>query len=135
MEEEEYKFERETLYKQAAEEDSKYVKYLVTLSAGALALSLTFITKVADKPVGVDYLIIAWGLLIFSLCSIILSSLFSVTGCLRNVRKLDKSYEEEIEYKTSWFKNFVLPLNWISFITLVFGLLTLVVFVCKNLGG
>jgi len=87
---EEYKIyseERKILV--AAEQNTaqQFDKYILTLAAGALALSITFIKQIAPNPNpnSLCLLLIAWFLFSLSILSTLISHLTSQSACRRQV--------------------------------------------------
>lgn len=62
---------------------------LLTLSAGALGISLTFIKDIAQHPIWELYLFLAWLAFAIALCATLISFRFSQYGFDRQVDILD----------------------------------------------
>lgn len=65
---------------------------ILTLSGGALALSITFVNQIAPQPKSVWALSVAWGLFTLSLLLTLLSFLFSQYALDEALKDYDASY-------------------------------------------
>ncbi len=92
-----YLKERETLIDSEREGAKSFDKFILTLSAGAIGLSLTFITKIASNilPWSIWLLIIAWGTLVLSMLSTMVSLLTSQASCRKQRDILDELYKKQ----------------------------------------
>ena len=99
-------------------------KAILTLSAGALALSVTFVEKIAAKPDPDTYFLLAWswGLFVASIVSTILSFQSSMLAYRRHDKILDTLFSLE-ETDSNKLKN-----HWV-YVTLTLNLVSLVLFV------
>ena len=88
--------QREERDKTACEISERYDKWILTLSAGALAVSLTFLEKIAPSPeINTLFLIgWAWAFLILSLIAGILAILVSQYAIQKQIEEIDKKIEE-----------------------------------------
>jgi hypothetical protein len=109
-------------------------KAVMTLAAGALAVSIAFVQDVARDPVHVGWLGAAWGLFATSLMLILVSFLTSQHALRREMRVLSGEREAD-ERPGGWLSALTIGLNWTSAGALVFGVLALVAFALYNLGG
>jgi hypothetical protein len=100
---------------------------VMTLSGGALAISITFIHDVAHHPRHKVYLGIAWLSFVASLLLILWSFLTSERAIVRMVAQVDAEAEEVPRGKiTDW-------LNWGSAGAFLVGVVFVVLFAWKNL--
>ncbi len=106
---------------------------LMTLAAGALAVSIAFIHDVAPKPVHVAWLGMAWGLFALSLVAILVGFLTSQLSLQREMRLVLGTEDEEKGGK--WYGTFTVACNGASAAAFVLGVGALVVFALYNLGG
>lgn len=85
-------------------------KIILTLSTGALVLSITFLDKIG-KPINCFsffILILSWCVLMFSLLTNILSFIFAKINIENKIQDLDEKYEKHREDKKDFVeKNFV----------------------------
>lgn len=126
-------------YDQAELEVSgRYDKWILTLSGGALAVSITFIEKIAKNP-SIETLIwlkISWFCFVLSLLISLLSLLTSQSAIRENRKELDSSYREgrspRIKFRRlhSYITN---ACNWGSLSTFIFGVIFLCVFSFVNI--
>jgi len=74
-----YLKEREFLIDSEREGSKSFDKFILSLSAGAIGLSLTFLTNIVSNVSSwsIWFLIIAWGLLVLSMLSTMISLLTS----------------------------------------------------------
>ena len=136
---EEYKVyteERKLLITAERETAQQFDKAILTLAAGALALSLTFIKQIAPNPIpnSIFYLIVAWISFCLSMLSTLVSFLTSQIAC----RKQRDIIDEEISGKNSSNKNnkaasWTNRLNYFSIGSFIIGVISLIVFSIINL--
>lgn len=121
----------------AAEQDTakQFDKSILTLSAGALALSLTFINQVAPHPkaYSICFLVSAWSLFCVSVCLTLISFLTSQGACRRYREILDADMLGEDSNNNNspgWWTNW---LNYLSIGFFIFGIIFLIIFSYINL--
>lgn len=131
LEREAYLEERKMLVEAEGEASQSFDKTLVTLSAGAFGLSLAFIVQIAPKPVALWWLYSAWGALISSLLSVLLSFLMSQYGFRRARDILDTLYETRNQESNRW-NTITSTLNVLSIVAFVVGVVSLAYFAIKN---
>jgi hypothetical protein len=107
-------------------------KAVMTLSAGGLALSIGFVSRIAPAPVHDWLLVLAWSLFAGSLLLILLSFLTSQEAHLRTMRLVDGDVDPA---STDWWGRATTGLNLASALTLIAATATLVLFGALNLGG
>lgn len=92
-----YLKERESLVDSEREGAKSFDKFVLTLSAGAIALSLTFINQIASEifPWTIWFLVTAWGSLVLSMLSTMLSLLTSQASCRKQRDILDDLYKNK----------------------------------------
>ncbi len=131
LEREAYLEERKMLVEAEGEASQSFDKTLVTLSAGAFGLSLAFIVQIAPKPGALWWLYSAWGALISSLLSVLLSFLMSQYGFRRARDILDILYETRNQESNGW-NTITSVLNVVSIVAFVIGVVSLAYFVMQN---
>jgi TRAP-type C4-dicarboxylate transport system permease small subunit len=104
-------------------------KAIMTLSGGALGLSITFVHDIAPHPTNKILLSLAWLLFSISLLLILVSFLSSQAAVLAMIKTLDEP--KSPSKKVSAFVTACL--NWAAAATLVSGVLCLVLFALYNL--
>ena len=79
------------------EASGRYDKWILTLSGGALGLSITFIEKLAKNPTPetLFWPKLSWGCLVISLLAALLSLVTSQSAIRENRKKLDLAYSEK----------------------------------------
>src|SRR5438876_11182968 len=126
-----YLAERRALIDSEQRSSEQFDKGVLTLAAGALAVSLVFLEKIAPKPphhsVAASYL--AWVALIASLLSTLASFLTSQHACRRAVHILESP---EPAAETNWWARITMSLNWIYIAAFVAGISALAYFSIKN---
>jgi hypothetical protein len=118
--------ERKLLIDAKREAARSFDQTLITLSAGALALSVTFVQQLTTKPAlwrGV--LMTAWLCFGFALVSILISFLFFQYAIDARMR-LKKQTEQK------WDRG-AHRANWTSLISFGLGVITLLIFCTRNL--
>lgn len=116
----------------------QFDKAILTLAAGALALSITFINQIAPypKPESIYFLIGAWSLFCLSMLSTLISFLTSQKAC-RNARDIldeifhnDKQNNITKDNKAATWTN---RLNYCSIALFIWGVILLIIFSAMNL--
>lgn len=115
--------------------NESYDKLIVTLSGGSLALSITFLKDVigSDKIHYPILLLVAWGLFILSLTSILSEVLFGIRAHKKAIQQVDDKTirKEKVGGRSSLLSGVA---HWIAAISLVLGLSFISSFVFFNIG-
>lgn len=116
--------------------NESYDKLLVTLSGGALALSIAFLKDVigSNEIVHPNLLLIAWAFFVISLASILGEILFGIQAHKRAVEQVDDKTirKEKVGGKSSsWTTRF----HWTAAASLIAGLIFISAFAFFNLGA
>ena len=120
---EEYLRERELLIKIESEMSKSFDKAMITLSAGALALSITFIDKlIASIVVGKVYLVLSWIGFVVALMSILISFLLSQSAFRKQREILDHVYSGAGNQKSNCFS---IITNWLNIISISFFIIVI----------
>lgn len=117
---------------QKSQED--YDKTLVSLSGGALGLSLLFIENVIgdSNPVSPGFLVGAWVLWVLSLAAVVLSYFCSGVALRKSIEQCDKNdYTGGVGGKAA---KATLFLNAASGILFILGVVSIIIFCSKNIG-
>lgn len=136
MDKETYLEERKLLIDEEREASRSYDKTLITLSAGALVLSVTFVRDL--KYVSDDNwkICVAWAAFILSLLAIMISFLLSQSATRRQREILDMMIEDSngtgVEERNG-FVPWIIRLNWASLIFLIVGLLFFGLYAASNI--
>jgi hypothetical protein len=123
-----------------------YGKTLVLLSGGGLALSITFLEKIAGKtPVHVWMLVVGWGLLIATLLSSLSALLLSSQAMLKAIDGYPWSEPQPAVVAVGGSDvpadlggrsaTAVKVLNWVAVVVLAAGVGFVAVFALTNLNG
>lgn len=132
---EDYDKERKSCLELLNENTAQHDKAILTLAAGALGLSVTFLKDIARNPAeGTIWLGLGWFLLIVSLVSMVASFLTGQWACWHQLGKLDKHLQEQKRppdenYWGTWTKG----LNLSAFCCFLVGVASLVFFSWENL--
>jgi hypothetical protein len=94
-----YLRDRQAYLKESLAISDRFDKSILALSGGSLALSLTFIEKIAPSPLdwSLWFLLVAWLLLILSVLFGIYALAASQMAIQREIAHLDQSYREFLE--------------------------------------
>lgn len=139
---EEYKVyleERKQLIASERDTAQQFDKAILTLAAGALALSITFINQIAPqpKPYSIYWLIIAWSFFCLSLLSTLISFLTSQAACRKQRAILDEEISKNSKKNNNTEENnaalWTDKLNKLSIAFFILGVMLLVVFSAMNL--
>ena len=141
MERETYLAERRELITSEADQARLYDRAILTLSGGALGLTLVFIRDVVPKlREGTEgYLIAGWGFLIVSLLATLISFHTSQLALRRQREILDDTYEPSDKREIRAGKPVNMPgiwtnfLNWLSLAAFIMGTISLIWFVTGNM--
>lgn len=115
--------------------NGNYDKLIVTLSGGALALSLTFLKDIIkETPIYSKYLLLSWGLFIMSLTCVLGSLLFGIAAHKKAIKQVDAGtiYEEK---PGGIFTQLTTTLHYIGTAFLVAGLVFITLFIYSNMEG
>ena len=127
--------ERKTLIEMEVRSAESFDKAMITLSAGALGLSITFLHDIAPHPRLIWLLWIAWGGFILSLLSTLLSFLLSQWACRRQRDILDSRSRNEPQATEQPNRPAQATgiLNWASIICFIAGVVFMAIFSIRNL--
>lgn len=99
----------------------EYVKYLTTLSTGAIVILVSFLDRIVTQP--------AWiGLIGISLCGFLVTILFNLFMMLVLAANAEGSIDGD-----SWIVTLANWANFLGFFTFLIALVCLVVFAFKNI--
>ena len=132
-----YLEERRLLIDAEREQATAFAKYVLFLSSGALALSLTFVHEVAasPKPRTYPWLVLAWSLFALAIGSTLTSLLLSQKA-LQDQRDINDAAMREGKWPPTRYTRWgcrVEVLNWLALLCFVFGAVFLIVFGVVNL--
>ena len=144
---ERYVAQREKLHDAVMESSGRYGKAILALSGGAIALTVTFIEKIAAEPSpeSVKYIILSWLFFLISLVSHLFSLRNSNKASTQQIAILDNQYRELVhaESYSEGFYNWKEPINKyscrtrlfsdISIWTLMAGIMFVFIFSALNL--
>ena len=136
MTEEEENNYRENFYSSIEKSENDLEHKITYISAGALALSITFIEKIVDLKKAECFwlLILGWIMLVITLSINLISTFASRKMTMKSLDEFDKKIEEkllELNIKNRNRKISYLDLT--SLITLLLGILLIVIFCSVNL--
>jgi hypothetical protein len=134
---EQYLEERRLLIEAELSQSSAFDKYLLVLSSGALALSLTFVREVAPFPKASTYpfLVLAWFTFAFAIGSTLTSLLLSQKA-LQQQREIYAQAVRDNDWpptQHTLLSCWVGRLNWLSLGSFVTGAFLLSIFATVNL--
>lgn len=125
---------RSNLLKTIDKLNDNYDKLILTLSGGALGLSITFLKDVVkDKSIEMTvYLFVAWCLFVLSLSCVLGSELFGIAANKKAVNQVDlgKIYEE---LPGGIFSKLTTAMHYLSTVFLIAGLFFIIIFVYINM--
>lgn len=111
-----------------------YDKLIITLSGGALALSLTFLKDIIkETPIrSPNYLILSWGLFIISLTCVLGSLLFGIAAHKKAIKQVDAGtiYTEQ---PGGIFSKLTTFLHYTGTAFLIAGLVFITIFIYSNM--
>lgn len=112
-------------------------KYILTLSSGGLALSITFVKDVVPLSLSVwcPVLIASWFFFVAAIVSTLLSFIVSHRAHDRQLENLEKYRAGEknaLQDENNHFRTWTERLNWVSAFSFFVGLLVTLIFVAVN---
>lgn len=130
----EYLDERRVLVDAEREAAQSFDKFMVTLSAGAFGLSITFVRELIENPQSLWLLRSAWMAFGLSLCAILASFLLSQSALRRQRAILDEidQGQEDARDKRNVPATITNLLNWTSIALFVCGTTALIAFAVVN---
>lgn len=132
-----YRF-RSDLAKVEQQSADQHDKTLVALAGGALAVSITFLEKIAPNPSPDSYSLLAlgWLFLVICLCVILLSFLTSQWACQQQMELWDREYrgDEGASQESNAWSATTQKLNLASYLLFVLGVTFVTLFTFVNLG-
>ncbi len=130
-----YLEERKLLITAERETTQQFDKAILTLAAGALALSITFINQIAPQPISnsICYLMGAWILFCLSILSALISFLMSQKACRRQRDILDETTSGTCKDDKNKFAVWTGRFNYCSIIFFILGVSFLIIFSAINL--
>ncbi len=110
-----------------------YDKAILTLSGGALALSLTFLDYLVPTPIANSkvWLLLSWGLFSLSLTSILISYLFSMESLRKTIKQIDQK-RIYIDSPGGWQKNVTECLRYLASISFLLAVVSFLWFTHLN---
>jgi len=144
----EYLKEREKLHDASLETAGRYDRAVLTISTGALAVSIVFIEKIAPQPMkySVVVLVLAWFLLLSCVVFQLLALSASQLATRKQISLLDAQYQElmysdeqmsdvsgVIATEENRFSKNVALHNTVSLWSLVLGIILIMVFSAVNI--
>lgn len=129
---------RRVLTESSRQTSQQFDKFTLTLSAGALAISLTFVRELAQQPTlgSVVILGISWMGYIACICSTMASFQLSNQSTNREIEIIDSELrgDSDVDDRNS-FGRLTELLNWLSLISFVISTLLLISFALANVRG
>lgn len=138
MSEETYVRERTTLIEIEQKSADQHDKAILTLTAGALGLSITFLDKIAAKPLPDTLFLVglSWSFFILGIVCIVASFLTSQTACRRQRELLDEEYSTgRVPDQINRPADTTRYLNSASYLLFVAGVVCLALFSWRNLSA
>jgi TRAP-type C4-dicarboxylate transport system permease small subunit len=129
--------ERRSLIEASRVSAEQFDKYILTLSTGALALSITFLKNIAPVPQTdtIVFLVLSWLCLIICALLTLVSFLTSQKACSIQIEILEKNYlpdEKPVDSKNQ-MSSFTIWLNRLSIFFFIIGVSLLAIFSIKNI--
>jgi len=133
-ERQEYLEERKLLINAEVEGSKSFDKAILTLSASAIGLSITFIQQLTPTPQVEKLLYVAWSGFILALLSTLSSFLLSQSALRRQREIIDQYYENKksAQKLKNWQAIITNWLNWLSIVFFIVGVIHLVLFSINN---
>jgi len=134
MDDKAYHKEREILIDAEREAARSYDKTLITLSAGALVLSFTFIREMKTPPIAAWQIYCAWAAFVVSLFLVLASFLLSQSAMRKQRDIIDDQYTQHPSFpKSNPYVRWIVSMNWASLVLLALGVILFAAFATSNL--
>ena len=131
--------ERRSLVEASHSSAEQFDKYILTLSTGALALSITFLKNIAPTPLteSIIFLVLSWSCLIICTLLTLVSFLTSQKACSKQVEILEKNYlpDEELGNSKNYMSDLTTWLNRLSIFFFIIGVSLFAIFSIKNINN
>lgn len=125
-----YERNRDDLLARELSNSQMYDQSILTLSSGALGLSLAFIRFGLPKSTAyLDFLYLSWALFVVAIVAVIGSFLVGQMGITDQIQLLDDAHETSEECKTTHFAKWVRRFNGLSGGSFIGGAISLTLFV------
>ena len=134
MDDKTYLDERKFLAEVERETAKTFDTSLITVTSGALGLSLFFVKDMVEETSVGYLLLVSWVAFSFGLISTMSSFLTSQTATRRQREILDHNYAGKIESVGNWAASVTHCLNWFSILSFTAGIIFLCTFIWSNLG-
>lgn len=135
----EYIKERQLLFNAKLQGSQSLDKAILTLSAGALGLSLTFIRQIAPHPQlpTLKFIILAWICFGLSILLTLISFLTSQKACDKQIEILEATFlgQEKREKLTNKYSRTTAILNWFSIALFIAGVTLFALFSAINISN
>ena len=135
-----YLDERKSLVDAIREQSRLFDRAILTLAAGALGLSLTFIHNISPqiKEKTANFLLFSWACFGGSILSTLISFMTSQWACHKQIQIIEEDYQKEKEGKEesgerNTPRGFTIFFNIVSILLFITGVLLLVYFSFQNL--
>lgn len=102
---------------------------IITLSGGAIALSIQFIKDLPNEPQSTGYLVVAWTMFALSI-AVTMASFLTSQKSLRDQRDLNETNPDA----PNLFAAYTIVLNTLSLMLLLGGMISFGSFAIKNIG-
>jgi len=129
----EYLEERKVLLEGRSNAFRSLEKTLVTLSAGALALSITFLHDIAPQPKQIGWMIASWSLLFISLLLMLIVFVLGVYAYDKDLEAWKAEYEKRDGKRPECLICALQILEWTSLVSFVSGSVLFAIFAVVNL--
>ena len=129
----EYLAERNILLEGRSNALKNLEKTLVTLSAGALVLSITFLHDIAPHPRQIFWMIASWSLFVGSLLLMLIVFILGVYVYEKDIAALNAEYEKRSHERPVCLIYLLQGLEYASLVTFFLGTVFFVVFAIVNL--
>jgi len=110
-----------------------FEKTIITMSAGALGLSITFLNVIAPDPRCLGWLVASWIAFFLSLLLMLVSFMLSIYAFDKEITASGDKYEGKQDERPICLNLFIQAMYWISLVAFMIGAAFLAVFAKVNL--
>ena len=127
---------RNLLFDQQREAARSFDQYMITLNAGAIALSITFLSFIKGQVHSTCILYFSWILFGVALFAVLISNFLSYFACKKGIELADEEYKKGVWPPGKTANSYDTPIEYLnraSLLAFCFGVIFLMIFCGGNL--
>lgn len=126
---------RNSVYETKSKSEDDFEKYINLIASGGLAITIAFFDKIVDinKTGFIFLIIIGWVLLVCTLISNLISHFLSISYSQKTIDEINEKKYDDVFTNLKKRNKTIKLLNGLSIGALIFGIISIIVFVTLNL--